>query len=202
VAGLDRGVGGEDALLAGLGGGLGEGEARRHFFADQFQGKEGGVAFVHVEDARLDAQRAQEPHPAHPQQDLLHDAHGVVAAIDPAGQVAVMLGVFRAVGVQQIDDGAPDVDLPGVEKDLGQVNVHHADQRLALAVQHRFERQVARVEQGVMFGLPVVLVDGLLEIALAIEEADAGKPRSRSLADLAWSPANMPRPPAAMGRVS
>ncbi len=53
----------------------------------------------------------QEPHPAHPQQDLLHDAHGVVAAIDPAGQVAVMHGVFGAVGVQQIDGGPPDVDL-------------------------------------------------------------------------------------------
>ena len=51
---------------------------------------------------------------------------------------------------------------------------HH---RLAFAVEHRFQRQVARVEQGVMFGLPVVLVDGLLKIALAIKEADPDKPK-------------------------
>ena len=74
-----------------------------HLLADQLQRQEGGVAFVHVEDRRLHAQRAQQPHAADAQQHLLHDARRAVAAIDAQGQVAEMLLVLRAVGVQQID---------------------------------------------------------------------------------------------------
>ena len=47
---------------------------------------------------------------------------------------------------------------------------------LALLVEDRFEGKVSRVELGVVFGLPVLMVDGLLEVTFAVEEADADEP--------------------------
>ncbi len=49
------------------------------------------------------------------------------------------------------------------------------DKRLAGFIQHWHHRQVLRVEQRVIFHLPVVLIDLLLEITLTIEKADADK---------------------------
>ena len=55
------------------------------------------------------------------------------------------------------------------------VDLDLAHQGLVLlgGVHHRFDRQVFRIQQRVILRLPVVRIEGLLEIAFAIEEADA-----------------------------
>ena len=103
MARLDGSVGGENALRPGFGQGVGKGLSRRQFFADQFQSQKSGVPFIHVKDRRLDAQGAQQPDAAHPQQHFLHDAHRAVAAINTPGQIAEMLRVFRAICVKKIN---------------------------------------------------------------------------------------------------
>ena len=120
-----------------------------------------------------DAQRAQQAHAADAQQNFLHDARGAVAAINAQGQIAEMLLVLRQVGVEQIDRHAADVDAPGLEDHDVHADFHAADEPLAVGVQHRFHRHVLRVNRIVKFRLPVVGVDRLLEIAFAVEQADA-----------------------------
>ena len=173
VAGLDRRVGGENALLLGGGQGVGQVLPGGHFFADQFQGEKGRVAFVHVEDRRLHAELAQQADAADAEQDFLHHPHRAVAAINARRQIAEMLGVVGMVGVQQIDRHAPDVHAPRLEEDPVHVDLHLQHQRLAVHVQHGFQRHGLRVHQIVKFGLPVVRVDGLLEITFAVEQPDA-----------------------------
>jgi len=80
------------------------------------------MSLVHVKDRRLHAELAQQADPADAEQDFLHDAHRAVAAINARGQIAKMLGVFRAVGVQQIDRHAPDIYAPGLKEDAVHVN--------------------------------------------------------------------------------
>ena len=116
---------------------------------------------------------AEQPDPADAEQEFLHDAGRAVAAVNAPGQVAVELLILRPVAVEQVDGTTADVDAPGLEVDAGQVDLHAADHRIPDVVQHRFERQCLGIEEGVVLGLPIVLVDRLLKVALAVEEADA-----------------------------
>ncbi len=60
-------------------------------------------------------ERAQQPHAADAQQHFLHDARGAVAAINAQRQIAEMLLVLRAVGIEQINRHAADVHAPGLK---------------------------------------------------------------------------------------
>lgn len=131
------------------------------------------MSFVHVEGRGLEAERAQQPHAADAEHNLLHDARGTVPAIDAQREIAVVRLVFPPVGVEQIDRHPANVHAPGVEKYRAGDDAHGADHLLAAGVEHRFEREVSRIEQGVVLGLPVLLVEGLLKISFAIKQADA-----------------------------
>ena len=48
-----------------------------------------------------------------------------------------------------------------------------------MTVEDRFDREVSRVEQRVIIDLPVVMVERLLEIAFAVENAHADKAKSQ-----------------------
>ena len=109
------------------------------------------------------------------QQHLLHNACRAVAAIDAQSQVAEMLLVLGAIRIQQIDHRPADVRPPGLKRDLVHPDVHPANQRLAFFVKHRLNRQILGVQQGVVFGLPIVGVNRLLKIAFAVKQADARK---------------------------
>ena len=80
----------------------------RHPLADHLQPGEGAVPFVQVEHARVDAQRLQRADAADAQQQLLADAHAVVAAVEPRRQLAVLGLVALDVGVEQQQRVAPD----------------------------------------------------------------------------------------------
>ena len=179
VPSLHRRVRGEDAMRLRLGQRVGIFPAARHFLAHQFQREKRRVALVHVKHRGLDAERAQQPHAADAQQNFLHDARRAVAAIDPRGEIAEMLVVFRQIGVEQIDRHAPDVDAPGLERHVFHVDLDAAHEPFALGVQHRFQRHVLRIDQIVKLRLPVVRVNRLLEIALAVKQADADKAEAK-----------------------
>jgi hypothetical protein len=85
------------------------------------------------------------------------------------------LFVFRQVRVQQINGDAPDIYAPDLEGHQIQADLDGADQPPALGVQQRFERDVVRVNRIVVFRLPVVGINRLLEITFAVKQADADK---------------------------
>src|SRR5262249_45930076 len=121
------------------------------------------MPFVHVEQGRLDPQCAQQANAADSKKNFLQNKRGAVAAIDSQSQVTKMLLVVVAVGVEQINRDAAHVHTPGMKRDLAHADIDLADERLAVLIENRLDRQVAGLKQRVVLRLPVVGVDGLLE---------------------------------------
>jgi hypothetical protein len=175
VSRFHRGVGGEDASLAGLTQRFGQRPATGHALARQLERQERRVPLVDVEDGGLDPERAEQAHAADAEQGLLHDPCRAVAAVDPQRQVPVVLLVLRAVRVEQVDDAATYVHAPCLEQDAAHRDVELTHHDVAVRVEHGLERQELGIEQRVVLGLPGVLADRLLEVALAVEEAHPRK---------------------------
>ena len=83
--------------------------------------------------------------------------------------------VFGPIGVEQVHRHPADVHPPRVKPHGAAGEPDAAHQRLTLRIQYRLQGQVAGIQEGVGFLLPVVVVDRLLKVALAVEEADADK---------------------------
>ncbi len=167
-AGGHRRVGREDA--AGPHGldGLAVGEARvLHELADALEAEEAGVALVRVEHLRVDAQRAERPHAADAEEDLLAQAVLGVAAVEAVGDAAQLGRVLVDVGVEEVQRDPTDLRLPdaGDERGAGEVDLD--------ALVAREQRHGVRVEVGVALLLPAVGRERLAEVAVAVEEADA-----------------------------
>src|SRR5882757_9841903 len=62
---------------------------------------------------------------------------------------------------------------------LAHADIYLANHRFTFFIQHRLDWQILRIEQGVIFGLPVVRIDRLLKVPFAIEQTDAGKADSQ-----------------------
>ena len=125
---------------------------------DALEGEEAGVALVAVEDLRLQAQPAQQPHAADPQNDLLAQPVLGVAAVEPVGD---------AVGVEEEERHSSHPQPPGPCPHRGAGEV---DLDLGL---RRHQADGVGVEVVVALVLPTPFVEGLMEVALPVEEADA-----------------------------
>ena len=179
-AGRDRRVGGEH--------GAGAGDLQRGVevevlllgeLADALEAEEAGVALVGVEhlgvrgagDAGVGAQRADA---ADAEQHLLAEAVLGVAAVEAVGDVADQLAVLLDVGVEQQQRDAADLGHPdagGQGLAAGQAEDDLGDGAVGLAQQR--ERQAVGVEDRVALLLPAVAGQGLAEVAVPVEQADA-----------------------------
>ena len=70
------------------------------------------MAFVHVEDFRLDPERVERIDAANTEHDLLAHSHFEVAAVKLGGDESIFRVVLRNVGVEQVKFDAPDMELP------------------------------------------------------------------------------------------
>ena len=102
--------------------------------ADQLQGKEGGVAFIHVVHGRRDAHRIQRVHAADAEHDLLLYPHLLVAAVKLRRDQAVFLGVLHQIGVQHVKRDAPHEELPDFHAHRTGGDFHRDEKRLAVLV--------------------------------------------------------------------
>ncbi len=106
MAGRNRGVGGEDALIPHLLDVGFRGRAQRsaaQLALQQAQRQQRRVALVHVVHIHSLPQRLGHAHPAHAQHNLLLQPVVAVAAIQVIGQAAIPARVFLQVRVQQVD---------------------------------------------------------------------------------------------------
>ena len=71
--------------------------------ADALQHDERRVAFVEVPDGRVEPERAQRPHAADAEDDLLLDARLAVAAVEARRELAIPRRVLLEIGVEQIE---------------------------------------------------------------------------------------------------
>ncbi len=136
------------------------------------------MPLVEVKHRGLNPERAQQTDASHPEQYFLHNPRRAVTPVNAQSQIPIVLFVFRTVGVQQVHCAASDIDAPGLEIYFVHGDFDRADQRLALRVQHRFDGKILWIQARVIFRLPVVLVDGLLEVAFPIKQTHADEPEA------------------------
>ena len=131
------------------------------------------MALVHVRAGDLEAERLDGAQAADAEQDLLAEAVELVAAVELAGDAAQLGRVLGDVGVEEDERDAADVDLPRGEaqRALGERDLE--EERLAVLAQAARDGEAVHVVLRVALDLPAGGVDLLLEVALAVEEADA-----------------------------
>src|SRR5271157_2379835 len=88
-----------------------------HEVAGAFQDGERRVPFIQVADLRLDAERAEQPPSADPEEQFLLEAQIRPAPIKLAGNPPLNREVRRIIAVQQVKLYPTDLDLPGAKPD-------------------------------------------------------------------------------------
>ncbi len=153
--------------------------AVRGELANPLHPEEAGMALVGVEHLRLRRARdpcvhPQRPHAAHPQQQLLAQPVLGRPAIQPVRDQPVRLGVLLEVGVEQQQRHPAHGRHPDPGQQVRAVGHPDRDRgpRAVRLVQER-QRQPVRVEHRVALLLPALPRQGLLEVAVPVQQADA-----------------------------
>ena len=141
---------------------------------DSFERKEGRVAFVHVEDFRLDAERAERFHAANAEHHFLAHPHFEIAAVELRGDQTILGVVFRRVGIEQIKADAADLELPDFREHFAVKNAD-GDEQIRIAAAHFADGKMVKILVEVDGLLRAFLVDLLFEISVTIEQADGDK---------------------------
>ena len=175
VPGRDRRVDREDAVAADLRPGAVEVLPGGDELAGPFGEQERRVAFVEVPDRRREPERADRPHAADAEHELLVEAHLAAADVQDVGDRAVLLRVLGHVRVEQQDRHAADLGEPDGDRELavGERDAHR--QRQPVLVLDAAQGQARQVVVGVAVLLVAVGVDRLAEVALAVEQPDADR---------------------------
>ena len=103
---------------------------------------------------------------------FLADAGAVVAAVKPRRQLPVLGTVARHVAIQQVQVDPAHVHQPHLGQQLAGAGVDADGDRLAVGAQGRLHRQVLDLGVEILFVLPAVDIEMLLEIALVVEQSD------------------------------
>ena len=174
VAGGDRGMGREAGHGGHVAHGLAEGDLLGlHLGADHLQAGEGAVPLIQMDHGRGNPHRVQGSDAADAQQQLLPDAHAGVAPVEARGQGAVRLVVLRDVGVHQQEGRAADLDPPDLGVQGADVALDGDRHRLARRVDRFLDGQEVAIRLEVSLLLPPIRVQGLPEIPLVVQQADA-----------------------------
>ncbi len=137
------------------------------------------MALVGVEDlglggageAGVDAQGADA---ADAEQDLLPEPVLRGAAVQPVGDLAVVVGVALDVGVEQQQRDATDLRHPDLGQEVGAAGHRDRDGGPgAVLVAEQADRQLVGIEDGVLLQLPALSRERLLEVAGVVEQTDA-----------------------------
>ena len=124
-------------------------------------------------DRRRRPERPDRADAADAEHELLVEAHLAAADVQDVGDRPVGVVVLGQVRVEQQDRDAADLGDPDGDGQVatGQLDGHR--QRQARGVLDAPERQAGQVVVGVVVLLVAVGVDGLAEVALAVEQPDA-----------------------------
>ena len=134
---------------------------------------EGSMAFIAVENVRFKAQGAHQADPADAQHHLLLEAVLVVTTVQLVRDGAVLPVVVGDIRIQKVQRDAAHRQGPylGMNGAAGKVNSHL--EPLAVFVAHRRHRHFGVLLWRVVVYLVAVQRDRLLEIAVAVQQADA-----------------------------
>src|SRR6185369_3116859 len=122
---------------------------------------------------------AQKANSSDAQQNLLHDARGAIAAVNPERQIPKVLFVLRQVRVQQINRATTDVYAPGLKMDDVHRNLDRTYQRFAIRVENGLDWKISGIEEGVVIGLPIIVVDQLLKVTFAVKQTHSDEAQAQ-----------------------
>jgi hypothetical protein len=141
-------------------------------FPDAFYGQEGRMAFIAMPDRGIDAQGAQDPYAADPEQKFLTEPDFLVSTVEPRGEGTILGRILRHIGIDEIEGHSSVTYLPHQHRNLAVADLDldgAGDPRR----RHRLvNRRIVSIEGGVGGFLPSFRVDTLLEISLRVHEAD------------------------------
>jgi len=124
-------------------------------------------------DGRFHTKAVEQLRASYTEHDLLVDAHVLVAAVDPAADVAVVRLVCGNVCVEQIEGCTADFELPCLCEHFALGNIDGNDKVLAVGAGHFFNGKAFCILQRIVLHLPSILVEVLAEVALFVEQRDA-----------------------------
>src|SRR5438045_4074772 len=133
--------------------------------SNALEAEKGGVAFVHVENVRLDPERAQGIDAADAEHDLLSHSHFEVAAVKLGGDKSIFRVVLRDIGVEQVTFDATDLKLPNPRVNIA-VQSRHRHQQGAIVAPDFPDRKMMKILIETDRVLAPVLVDVLPEISV------------------------------------
>ena len=124
-------------------------------------------------DGRSDAEGAQRPDTANPENDLLLDAGFTIATVETRGQLAVPRRVFGEVGVEQEQPHLAKPDAPDRSQHGAIAERYCREARLPVRGERRLDRRLGPADSLVALFLPALVAHALQEVTLWIHEADA-----------------------------
>ncbi len=127
----------------------------------------------------MDPHHAEGALAAHAEQDLLLDAHLLIAAVETGRQLPVLGRVGVVAGVEQEQVAASHAHAPEAHKDVAAGQLDAQTRLFALLPGHRLRGQLGRGDRLVEILLPAAPVEPLVDVALVVEEADADDRRSQ-----------------------
>ncbi len=143
-----------------------------HPGARAFQNREGGMAFVEMADLRVDAELAQQTPARDSQNLLLLQARFGTAAIEFAGDAAVLGEVHGIVRIEEVEFRAAYLSLPGANAQGITGEVELDPQPLSVGFAHGRDGELACIVERIERLLAALRVDVLAEVAALIEEPD------------------------------
>ncbi len=131
------------------------------------------MPLVHMAGGRRQPHRLQRPDAADAEDDLLGDAHLRIAAVQPAREFAVAWDVRLNVGVEEVERYLADLESPDFGDGGAPVERDVDAQPRAIGEAHRFQRLERRVDGPVLFLLPAVRAEPLVEVAEVVQQPHA-----------------------------
>ena len=141
-----------------------------HQMGDPRQRHESRVSLVHVAHLGHAAQRRERLEAADAEQEFLMEAHPLVAAVEPPGDLAQFGRVLGQFGVEQHQRDVADPEDPRGEEEFAVAEAHQAGDFVAVGVASAHHRQIVDLGDGIVFVLPAGTVEHLPEVALPIEQ--------------------------------
>ena len=87
-----------------------------HFAANPLKREKGRVAFIHMENFRLDTERVERLDAADPEHDFLTHSHLLIAAVKLGRDQSVFGIIFRNIGVEQEQIDSANLELPNLRQ--------------------------------------------------------------------------------------
>ena len=165
VTGIE--TGGADQLQC-----LIEVETALHHMSHTLQSHKGGVSLIGMVYIGLDAEETKHLYTADAEHILLLHAVLPVASIELMSDLTIPLRVLRNVGIHEIELHPTYIDTPDLGRHLVAIEGHSKNQGSAIVVTHQREREILEVLSLVLGYLLSVGGDLLVEVAVAVEEAD------------------------------